>query len=466
MISVFHLPALPGVQTDPWRQGAPGAEDPGLRVARLTPELLATQVRALRAAREAHLAERPVAEVVRAVDRVAVRLLDHGDELRRDAEARLPALTGSSPEMVRFVLDRMAADWRAERLTGLLRAEFDDPGVLDGFRPRRGGGRTRAYGPRLTMHVCSGNVPGVAVTSVIRSLLVKSAALVKTAAGEPLLAALFARGLAEADAGLGECLAVTHWPGGESALESVALEGADAVIVYGGRDAVESLRSRTPSGVRFLGYGHRLSFGVVAREALAGGGAADLARAAALDVATFDQQGCVSPHLFYVEEGGELSPREWTATLADALARVEADLPRSALAPEESSAIRQLRGEVEFAALVGGGAALHAPAGGTAWTAIFDPEPAFAASCLNRVVRVKPVSRLDEVGDLVRSLAPVLQSVGVAGPADRLEPLADALGRLGASRITPIGRMAWPPPDWHHDGLPPLRTLVRWCDWE
>jgi hypothetical protein len=39
-------------------------------------------------------------------------------------------------------------------------------------------------------------------------------------------------------------------------------------------------------------------------------------------------------------------------------------------------------------------------------------------------------------------------------------------GKLGASRVVPLGSMAWPPPWWHHDGHPPLRDLVRWCDLE
>lgn len=67
---------------------------------------------------------------------------------------------------------------------------------------------------------------------------------------------------------------------------------------------------------------------------------------------------------------------------------------------------------------------------------------------------------------LVHRVAPLLQSVGVAADPERGQRLADALGAGGASRVVPIGKMAWPPPEWHHDGRPPLADLVRWCDWE
>jgi hypothetical protein len=466
MLSAFHLPALSRPPTTTWSYGA-GAGAVGLRIPQLTPALLAEQLAALREARAGHLAHRPVEEIVAAIGRAAERLLDRGDPMRRAAESVLPLVTGATPPMVRLVLDRMAADWRADRLRSLLAAEFGDPRVLDSFHPRpMGPGRVRAVGPVLTTQIFSGNVPGVAVTSIIRSLLVKSAVLGKTAVGEPVLPALFARALAEEDAGLGSCVAITYWPGGDEALERQALEAADAVVVYGGREAVEATRARTPASARFVGYGHRLSFGVLAREAVSGRSASESAAQAALAVATFDQQGCVSPHLFYVEEGGSASPAEWAGALASAMRELEVELPRGQLAPGEAAAIRQLRGEVEFAQLGGTGMELHASAEGTGWTVIHDPAPAFEASCLNRVVRVKPVAELMEVVEHARPIAPVLQSVGMAGPAERLAPLADALALLGASRITPLSSLPWPPPTWHHDGSPPLRALVRWCDWE
>jgi hypothetical protein len=463
LIDAFHLPALSHPPTTAWPYGK-DADAFEVRVPRLTPALLREQVTALVDARERYLARRPVAEIVEVIDRVALRLLDPADELRVTAERALPAITGYSPPMIGRVLDRMAADWRAAPLRELLRAEFGDPRVLDGFQPgARQHGRVAAFGPRLATHVFSGNVPGVAVTALVRSLLVKAATLGKTAAGEPLLAALFARGVAQVDSALGACLAVTYWAGGDEAMEKAAFEHADAVVAYGGGDALAAIRARAPAGARFLGYGPKLSFGAVGRDRLTEELAPDAACSAALDASTFDQQGCVSPHLFYVEEGGEVSPREWAALLAREMEAVERQLPRGTLAPGEASAIRQLRARAEFAA---GGTELFASREGTAWTVVYEPSPKFEASCLNRVVRVKPVADLSRVPALVEAYGSVLQTVGVTAAPGATQALAAELGRLGASRVVPLGRMAWPPPYWHHDGQPPLGSLVRWCDLE
>lgn len=466
MIAAFHLPALPVLPTTTWTYGR-GGSSISLRLPQLTPALLLKQTDALLEAREHGLAHRPVREIVEIIDRVAKRLLNPEDVLRRIAESALPAITGYSAPMIGRILDRMATDWRADRSWQLLCSEFGDPELLDGFRSRAdAAGETRVFGPKLATHVFSGNVPGVAVTSLVRTLLVKAASLGKTSSGEPLLPALFAQAIAEEDAEIGACIAVTYWPGGAEAIEQVAFDAADAVIVYGGNDTIESVRSRIPPHTRFLGYGHKLSFGVVGREALGTCAAAQTASLAALDVATFDQQGCVSPHLFYVETEGDTSPNAWARQLAGAMAQTEAQLPRGAVAPGESSAIRQLRGEAEFAQLAGGETELHQSADGTHWTVVFDPDPAFASSCLNRVVRVKPVAALDEVPARVGRIGSLLQTVGVAAGAERTRKLAAALGSLGASRVAPLGQMAWPPPYWHHDGAPPLGQLVRWCDLE
>lgn len=464
-INGFHLPAL-NPEIESTRYESPGGESFELRSARLNPDGIGRQVNALLDARDRWLADRPVSSIIQVIDRVARRFLDERDSLRSRALEGISVVSEYSRPMARLVLDRMASDWRTGALQPLVVEEFGDPPAIDGFVGRSGHARkVRAIGPKLTVHFFSGNVPGVAVTSLIRALLVKSASLGKTARGEPLLAPLFAQALAEEDHGLGEAIAVAYWEGGDESLETVALDRAEAVIVYGGQGAVESIRRRVPPAVRFLGYGHRLSFGVIAREALADEcEARKIAADAALAVATFDQHGCVSPHLFYIEDDGAVTPDLWASYLGDALAALSTDLPRGQVTAAESTAIRAARTEAEFARLAGSGHQLHTSPTDTSWTVIFDPDQAFVPSCLNRLARVKPVSSIDEVPRLVATVGSVLQTIGVAGARDRVQRLAEHLAELGASRITSLAKMPWPPQTWHHDGRPPLSDLVRWSD--
>jgi cytochrome c551/c552 len=466
-IDAFHLPGLDPGGVARWRvrEYAGGVS---LRFPQLEPAQLGAVIAHLRESRARFLADRPADAIAAAIAAAAARLGRDDDARRRTALDALPAVTGYSPPMVRLVLDRMLEDWSEASLRELLRSEFPDPGVLDGFRPHpagRSGSRTRALGPELAFHIFAGNVPGVAVTSIVRSLLVKAATLGKTASGEPLLPVLFARTLAAVDSGLGECLAVTYWPGGSEDLEAVALEAADAVIVYGGAGVAEDVRRRAPAGRRVVVHGPRFSLGLVGRDALDARRAEETAAQAARAVAIFDQQGCVSPHLYYVEEGGETPPARFAERLAAHLARLQEDLPRGAISPAEAAAIQTARADAEARALAGADVQVYA-ARGTEFTVIYDPDPAFAPSPLNRVVRVKPLADLAAAVGLIRPLAHLIQTVGVAGAGGRLVGLAEALGRAGAPRITSLARMPWPPPTGHHDGQEPLRELVRWVDLE
>jgi hypothetical protein len=367
--------------------------------------------------------------------------------------------------MTGLVLDHIIEDWRAPALERLLDAELP-AGALDAFVQRPGGLRAFACGPRLSLHVAAGNVPGVAVTSLVRTLLLRSATLVKTAAGEPVLAALFAHALAETAPRLAAALAVTHWTGGEGAAEEEALAAADVVVLHGGASAAAALRARLPAHTRLVEHGPRISFGLIGTGVLGDERAAfATAREAALAVALFDQQGCVSPHVFYVEEGGGVTPRAFAALVAAELERLEETLPRGRTSEADAAAILEARSAAEARAIRGEEVAVHVGRG-TRSTVIFEHDPAFRASCLNRLVYVKSVARLEDVAAHVAPFRGVLQTAGIAGAGDRLKTLGAALGRAGVTRVAGLDSSPWPPMHGHHDGAGPLAELIRWVDLE
>ena len=178
--------------------------------------------------------------------------------------------------------------------------------------------------------------PGIA--SICYGLLLKSANLVKVSSRDPVFPALFVESLREVDAELADCVAVLDWRREEIALTKAALAEADTVIAYGDDETIASLRQMSRPDARFLGYGHKLSFAVIAKEALTKENLPQLAEAAAFDASVYDQQGCLSPHAFYVEEGGQISPREFAAALAEAMAAYQTRVPRGQLTRRGSRA--------------------------------------------------------------------------------------------------------------------------------
>jgi acyl-CoA reductase-like NAD-dependent aldehyde dehydrogenase len=438
-----------------------------LRVPLLTAADIAAVTQRLLAAQACTLSAMPLADIVEVIDTVVQRWLAPDYSYRQQAEQVLPTITRYSPPMIRHGLDTLLHGFRKECLWQLLEAEFGDPLVLDKFRPRpHAEGMTRAYGPRLITHIFSGNVPALPAWSLICGLLTKSANLGKSASEEPLFAAWFARSVWEVCPELGECLAVGWWQGGDIELEAAAFAPSDVVIAYGSDAAMRDIQQRVPPETRFLAYGHKVSFGVIGREALGSAQAEHTARQAAYGVSVFDQQGCVSPHLLYVERGGEVSPEAFVDLLGAQMAAVHEELPRGPLPLADSTAIRHLRGTYEFRQFADDRVRLVCSEPGTAWTVVYEADAPFTASCLNRTVRVHPVDDIAEIASRLQPVQAYLQTAGVALPPARLQALAEELGRLGVTRLCSLEQMPWPRMTWHHDGRCNLLDLIRWTDIE
>ena len=422
-----------------------------------SPTDLSARLDALRANRIQHLVPRTARDILNCIDQAVQRWLDPASQERQQAEARLPETTGLSAAMIRHVLPLIFQEYRADRIEALCVDELGCLEVLDRFVPSVSG-QKRASGPPLMTHVLAGNVPGAGLDSVIFSLLVKSATLVKTSSAEPVLPVLFAGSIRDIDPDLGACLSVVSWPGGNAELEDLAYGRADMVVASGSDASLAAIRKRTRG--RFIGYGHKVSFGLVAKESLTE--AEELAHKAAYDVALYDQQGCLSPQLIYVEEGGAVTPKEFAALLATGLAHWQTELPRGPVSPEVSTAIRRARDEAEWQALAGKDMVLHASPNGTDWTVVYDADPTFVQSPLYRTIRVKPLRDIRRLGAVLDAWRPYLEAVGVAADSARIAILADTLGALGVSRVCPIGTMQLPPLGWRHGGRPRIGDLVRW----
>jgi hypothetical protein len=97
---------------------------------------------------------------------------------------------------------------------------------------------------------------------------------------------------------------------------------------------------------------------------------------------------------------------------------------------------------------------------------VYESDPQFQMSCLNRFIYVKPAKDLTEALQGADRIRGKVSTVGLAaGPAEAAT-LATDLARWGVTRICPLGQMQRPALSWRHDGRPALGDLVRWTDWE
>ena len=438
--------------------------------ATLNATMISEACHALKRNRDQYLAGRPTQSLIATLSDLAESWLDACYPFRQLALQLGPQTTGFSVATFTAGLDAFFRQLTADNLHALLQQELGHVQRLDQFVATAGEHKSQrtalATGPRLLVHIAAGNLPSPTMMSVVLGLLARSGQFVKCATGADLLPRLFAHSLYEVEPKLGACLEIAAWKGGRTDLEQSLYSGADCVTAIGSDETLTQVRRHLPATVRFLGYGHRVSFGYLAHEVLSSYGAKKIAAKAAADVVAWNQLGCLSPHLFYVERGGAVSPELFAEMLAAELARLETVEPRGKISPDEAAAIASRRALYEVRAAASNDTRQWQSGGSTAWTVVYEADTGFQLSCLNRFIYVKPVTRLAETLRAIEPMRGKVSTVGLAATGMRAEQLAIELARWGVTRICPIGQMQTPPLTWRHDGRPGLGDLVTWTDWE
>jgi hypothetical protein len=365
------------------------------------------------------------------------RIADPERALGRAARELLPASTGLTLPMVAWAL----------------RQTFDRAGAREHEEAARRVQPPPGYAAapvRLTALILAGNVFTACVQPLSYALIARAPTLVKASSRDDVLPRLFRTALAEVDPDLADACEVVSFRGGSPALEATLLSRADVVSAYGSDATLGSIAARMRTTATFVPHGNGLGVGMVRGPALENESAAErAARAFALDIAAYDQRGCLSPHAIFVETNGSVGGERFAAMLADALEAVAADLPRGALSSSAGAAQLQWRGvaAVRGALREGEGFAVSYEAGGP--------------------LRISPGFRnvlvLDASADgFGRALAPLgahLKIVGVAGA--ECASIAELFEPPLAPRITPAGQMQLPSLLSLADGRPPHEGLMR-----
>ncbi|MEY4916696.1 MAG: hypothetical protein RL616_609 [Verrucomicrobiota bacterium] len=451
--------------------------------AELSPKMVAEACDVLKRNREKFLRPRSTESLVKILCDVAAEWLQPENKFRRLALADAASM-GFSPATLARGLDDFFRRFTPENFSALLDQEFGGarsvtsaaccvkssggeatPGLLVTPHASR---LTPPFwrGPELLVHIAAGNLPNPALMSLTLGLLTRSAQFMKCASGASLLPRLFAHSIYLHDPKLGACIELAEWRGGNVELEHELFAAADCVTATGNDETLTAIRARLPQATRFVGHGQRVSFGFIAREVLRDETITEIISRAADDVIAWDQNGCLSPHVFYVEERGAVESDKFAEQLAVELAKREVAEPRGKISIAEAAAISARRSLYESLAAHRGDLKLWASPDSTAWTVVFEHELRFRFSPLNRFIFVKPVTDAAATLPGLDEVQGKISTVGIAAPPEKMAELALKFARWGVTRICPLGQMQNPPLTWRHDGRPVIGDLVTWTDFE
>ncbi|MCF6314591.1 MAG: hypothetical protein L3J39_19240 [Verrucomicrobiales bacterium] len=334
----------------------------------------------------------------------------------------------------------------ADQLLELLSTELGHPQILDSPQTQ-GDLRCQAIAPRHILHIIAGNTPMAGIQSLTRGLLLGSHNYIKLpSAGLPELSR-FIDALPPALQNLVES---------STELPDPWLRNSQSLIVFGSDDTIQHFRQQVRADQTFLAHGHRLSFGILFSDP-----DHHAAQLAARDVSLFDQQGCLSPHVFYINENQPNTALTFAAQLAEEMQRFNQHSPRRTLSTEEIADITALRDVYDYRQVNDPSVKIWCSQDSTDWTVIYEQDPQFAVSPLNRVIFVKPLPLLDQLPQALFLVRPHLSSIAIH-PFEKQH--FEAIQALGASRICPLGKSQQPSLFWHQDGQAQLAPLVKWID--
>ncbi|MBG89502.1 MAG: hypothetical protein CMO80_21765 [Verrucomicrobiales bacterium] len=439
--------------------------------AEFTESMITEACLALRRNRERYLAVRDTGAVIRILSQTAENWLEDDYPYRELALEKGPEETGFSRATLKAGLDHFFNQLTGENLEDLLLQELGHFKRMDSPASARYEGTAQrasaTTGSDMLLHIAAGNIPLPAMMSIVLGLLTRSSQFVKCASGSSYLPRLFAHSLYETDSKIGACIELAEWKGGNEALEKVLFHYAESVTATGSDETLEAIEKRLPRGTRFVGHGHRVSFGYVTKEAMGGYRAKRMVRDAADDVVAWNQLGCLSPHVFYVEDDSRDFAYQFAEMLAGELAKREKEEPRGEVPQEVAEQIASRRSMYEVRAAHLPDATRHwYSEGSTAWSVIYETDTLFQLSCMHRFIYVKSTPNLEETLKGAETVRDNISTVGLGAGEDEKEEIVMHLARWGVSRVCALGQMQKPPLTWRHDGRPLLSDLVRWTDWE
>lgn len=432
-----------------------------LEEAALTPERLSD---ILQHGRSLNLRPISVREILDVLDQAGRAWRDPSYPLRQQAREALPALVGFSPEMVDRGLAELGRLLDRNELQAKITAELGRATYLDGWTWNKGyEGYLRATALGVVTHVSPGNVFLGAADSLVHGLVTKNVNLVKVSRGDPLFPLLFAQSLKQfdRDGRIAESFCVLTLPSEREELESMLKTHSDAVVIWGGADAVSAWSTGAADGVKIIPYGPRFSFSLVTEEHLNRTPLAELNLDGLVeDVISWETRACGSPQVLFWPEKHTDQLDGLLELLSHKFSEWNCLVPPPPRDPDLAVELRREYELTRFLAVQGQGQAIAAE--DLSWSVQVRPWHEHRVSPLHRTLIVVPYPDHTTLAEWLKPLRHTLQTMGLAAERSEWRGVGLLATDFGVHRLTEWGKMWKAKHGSPHDGAFQLMQLIRW----
>jgi hypothetical protein len=398
-------------------------------------------------------------ELGRRLDLASNKHLQEACELSYRTAPTTPSLVKASYLGLSRMLERDAIVEAVEQTVGVKYLEgWVRQRLLDGTELE-----VRCFGAR-TLHIVAGNAPGLSLLTILRNMVLRSDAIIKTPSNDPFTALAIARTMIDMapEHPLTRHLSVAYWKGGDTAFEERLYQPQhiEKIVAWGGFASLKHVTQYIQPGLELISLDPKRSASIVGRGAFASETSMrEAAVRLASDIGALNQKGCVCARVVYAQCGSDDEGLERLNAFGRQVYDALCGLPNSVSTspkrydPGLKAHVDALRLDDEWYRVIGG----KDGEGAIIISQIPEAVP-FSALLDDRTANLVPVDELDEVMDAVDAYT---QTVGVY-PESLKDALKDMLPLHGAQRIVSLGYAAalkWAGPQ---DAIEPLRRMGKW----
>ncbi|MBQ4284302.1 MAG: acyl-CoA reductase [Lachnospira sp.] len=358
-------------------------------------------------------------------------------------ELAIPLLTMANISYERFI--SMARLFSREELEYKCKIELGEGyNSLDSLK----NGTRRMLRPLgILFHIAAGNVDGLPAYSVIEGLLAGNINILKLPASDNGLSVTLLSELIKIEPDIKDYIYVFDVPSTEIVTLKRFAHIADAVVVWGGDEAVEAAKNMTDTKTKIIAWGHKLSFAYVTTNAKD----EELANLA-FHICETNQVLCSSCQGIFVDTQDEEELRRVGLHFFELLKEANKKCGKTDIGMRGKNTIRlyndRLEGRKDWHILNEDGVSV-----------IIKQDSELELSYMFRSLWIKKLPREQIIGNLKKHKGH-LQTCGLLCSDTEKEQLVNMLSKAGLVRITG-GHMSRMYPGEAHDGCYPLREYSR-----
>ncbi len=303
----------------------------------------------------------------------------------------------------------------------------------------------------VLLHVAAGNADGLPAFSVFEGLLTGNINILKLPAAEGGVSVRLLLELIDAEPALAEYIYVFDYSSKDIVHINKLISSVDAVVVWGGIDAVSALRKIVPPNVRLIEWGHKVSFAYVTAQGITDDGL----RGLAVNITETGQLLCSSMQGVFIDTDDmnviDDFCQRFLPILDDVVSRNSHDISISIKA---QVALRLYNEELE--GIYTGSKAFK----GDSCSLIAYPDKTLESSIQFGNTWVRPLPR-EELISILRPYKNYLQTAALLCADSERHAISEALFKSGVVRICPGEKMSTTYCGMPHDGEYSLRRYTR-----